>query len=299
MLLGVVLAACSGSASPAATQPRYQLYADNVSGPPITIQIGGRTVATVPCAGGAQLTAGADGVPALPWSLDVRRANGALLRHEELTASRFSNGFLMMLLQGRNLPPSRTSLLVRMDRLASWETKPVGALARVSEIEQETAFARLIDRHLDDACRLATVIFGGDRMEAEDAVQEAAVRAWRHFGDLRDEERFAAWFTRIVVNACRDRLRSQRVHVIDPAALDTAVPDHSRSIDETDALVQAIRALPADQRIVVALRYFDDCSLEEIAARTGERTGTVKSRLHYGLRALRAALDADAREVSR
>jgi len=187
-----------------------------------------------------------------------------------------------------------------MDRLAGWETKPVGALARVGEMQQETAFARLIDRHLDDACRLATVIFGGDRMEAEDAVQEAAVRAWRHFEDLRDEERFAAWFTRIVVNACRDRLRGRRVRAIDPADLDLrSVPDHSRAIDESDALVRAIRALPADQRIVVALRYFGDCSLEEIAARTGERTGTVKSRLHYGLRALRAALDADAREVSR
>ncbi len=103
VLLVVVLAACAGSASPAATQPRYQLYADNVSGPPITIQIGGRTIATVPCAGGAQLTAGASGVPALPWSLDVRRANGTLLRHEELTAARFSNGFLMMLLQGSDI----------------------------------------------------------------------------------------------------------------------------------------------------------------------------------------------------
>ena len=170
----------------------------------------------------------------------------------------------------------------------------------MGEAERETAFARLVDRHLDDACRLATVILGGDRMEAEDAVQEAAVRAWRHFGALRDEERFAAWFARIVVNACRDRLRSRRVRAIDPAALDTAaVPDRTATVDATDTLVRALRALPPDQRIVIALRYFGDCSLEEIAARTGERTGTVKSRLHYGLRALRATLDADAREVSR
>ncbi len=188
-----------------------------------------------------------------------------------------------------------------MHRIGAWETKPVGVLAGVmGEDERETVFARLVDRHLDDACRLATVILAGDRMEAEDAVQEAAVRAWRHFGDLHDEERFASWFTRIVVNACRDRLRARRLRPVNPAGFDPGtVPDHGTAVDETDALVRALRALPADQRIVVALRYFEDCSLEEIAARTGERPGTVKSRLHYGLRALRAALDADAREVSR
>jgi RNA polymerase sigma-70 factor, ECF subfamily len=188
-----------------------------------------------------------------------------------------------------------------MDRSAVWETEPVRAVAGVmGEIDQGTAFARLVDRHLDEAFRLATVIFGGDRMEAEDAVQEAAVRAWRHLGDLRDEERFASWFTRIVVNACRDRLRVRRLRAIDPVGLEQgAVPDHGTAVDETDALVRALQELPTDQRIVVALRYFEDCSLEEIATRTGERTGTVKSRLHYGLRALRAALDAEAREMSR
>lgn len=200
-----------------------------------------------------------------------------------------------------NLPGFADRHFARMDRIAAWETRHVRVRSVVmGEAEQETAFARLVDRHLDEACRLATVILGGDRMEAEDAVQEAAVRAWRHFADLRDEERFAAWFTRIVVNACRDRLRSQRVRATDPAVLDTAAtPDRTATVDATDTLVRALRALPPDQRIVVALRYFGDCSLEEIATRTGERTGTVKSRLHYGLRALRAALDADAREVSR
>ncbi|MGC8633881.1 MAG: sigma factor-like helix-turn-helix DNA-binding protein [Candidatus Limnocylindrales bacterium] len=59
------------------------------------------------------------------------------------------------------------------------------------------------------------------------------------------------------------------------------------------------RTLSPDHRAVVALRYLGDYSLDEIAARTGQRAGTVKNRLHYALRALRAALDAEAREVPR
>ena len=71
-------------------------------------------------------------------------------------------------------------------------------------------FGALTERHLDGAYRLATVILG-DSMEAEDAVHDAAIAAWRSWSSLRDPERFEAWFSRIVVNACRDRLRSRRL----------------------------------------------------------------------------------------
>lgn len=70
------------------------------------------------------------------------------------------------------------------------------------------AFRRLVDQHLDGAYRLAGVILN-DRIEAEDAVHEAAVAAWRGFADLRDPARFDAWFRRILVNECRDRLRDR------------------------------------------------------------------------------------------
>ncbi len=72
--------------------------------------------------------------------------------------------------------------------------------------ERATAFAGLADRHLARAYRLATVILGSEA-DAQDAVQDAAVAAWERFGDLRDRERFDAWFNRIPVNGCRDRLR--------------------------------------------------------------------------------------------
>ena len=177
----------------------------------------------------------------------------------------------------------------------------VGAQDRAAApADRDLAFARLADTHLDAACRLATVTFGGDRAEAEDAVQDAALRAWQHFDDLRDPASFEPWFTRIVVNACRDRIRARRLRPVTGVASDPGTtPDHAEALTGTDALVRALLTLSPEHRLVVALRYLGDYSLDEIAGRTGQRAGTVKSRLHYALRALHAALDAGAREVSR
>ncbi len=166
--------------------------------------------------------------------------------------------------------------------------------------DRDLSFARLADTQLDAACRLATVVLGGDRVEAEDAVQDAALRAWQHFDDLRDPARFEPWFTRIVVNACRDRIGARRLRPVTGVAPDPGTAsDHAEALTGIDALERALLTLPPEHRLVVALRYLGDYSLDEIAARTGQRAGTVKSRLHHALRALRAALDAEAREVSR
>ncbi len=162
--------------------------------------------------------------------------------------------------------------------------------------ERAAAFARLADGHLARGYRLASVILGSET-EAQDAVQDAAVMAWRHFGDLRSGARFDAWFDRILVNGCRDRLRKRgRVRLIDLAGMqEQAGPDGTGGLAERDALRRALAGLPPDQRLVVVLRFYGDLSLDEIAERTGERLGTVKSRLHYALEALRAAYDAAAR----
>lgn len=167
---------------------------------------------------------------------------------------------------------------------------------RVYARPREVAFARLADAHLARAYRLAALLLGSE-LDAQDAVQDAAAAAWRSFPDLRDVERFDAWFDRILVNACRDRLRHRgRVRQI---ALDSApepsVSDRADTIAERDALRAALAALPDQQRVVVVLRFFADLPLEEIADRTGERLGTVKSRLHYALESLRAAYEAAER----
>ncbi|HYO44756.1 MAG TPA: sigma-70 family RNA polymerase sigma factor [Candidatus Limnocylindrales bacterium] len=162
--------------------------------------------------------------------------------------------------------------------------------------ERADAFAGLADRHLAQAYRLASVILG-DEVEGQDAVGDAAVAAWEGFGSLRDRERFDAWFDRILVNGCRDRLRRRgRVRLIDiDGGPEPSTADGSGSVAERDALRGALAGLSPEQRVTVVLRYYGDLSLEEIAERTGERLGTVKSRLHYGLGALRAAYDAASR----
>jgi RNA polymerase sigma-70 factor (ECF subfamily) len=162
--------------------------------------------------------------------------------------------------------------------------------------ERDVAFAGLADRHLARAYRLAAVLLGSE-LEAQDAVQDAAVTAWERFGGLRDARRFDAWFDRILVNGCRDRLRRRgRVRLIDiDGAPEPASTDGSGSHAERDALRGALARLSAEQRVTVVLRYYADMSVEEIADRTGERIGTVKSRLHYGLQALRAAYEAASR----
>ena len=161
-------------------------------------------------------------------------------------------------------------------------------------------FAELMDRRvLDNAYRYATLILG-DRADAEDATHDAALTAWRHLGELRDPAKFEAWFGRIVVNACRDRLRARRRRPIqvelDP---ELSSPDANDGLARRDTLALAIRSLSADHREVVVLRFYADLTVDQVAARTGVGAGTVKSRLHYALRILRAAVDAEDEGRSR
>src|SRR5262245_66385292 len=74
--------------------------------------------------------------------------------------------------------------------------------------ERRVTFASLVTPELDAAYRLAGVILG-DRWLAEDATHDAVLQAWLRFGSLRDPERFPAWFGRILVNVCRDRIRER------------------------------------------------------------------------------------------
>src|SRR5258705_6609085 len=92
-------------------------------------------------------------------------------------------------------------------------------------------FAALMERHLDAAYGLAGVILG-DATEAEDVVHDAAIAAWRSRELLRDEGRFEAWFTRIVVNACRDRLRARSRHRVVQLRADVSGSDPGRALTD-------------------------------------------------------------------
>lgn len=153
-------------------------------------------------------------------------------------------------------------------------------------------FDELTQSRLDDAYRFAASILGQD-FEAEDAVHDAAVRAWMRWRDLRNPSAFDSWFNRILVNECRERLRRRarlpRTRVID---VDPVAPDHAQRAAQRDLIAEAIERLSPDHKIAIVLRYLEDLPTEEIARRTASRSGTVRSRLHYALREMRAACEA-------
>jgi len=158
--------------------------------------------------------------------------------------------------------------------------------------ERAAAFTRLAERHLDSAYRLARAILR-DPAEAQDATHDAYVQAWRKWATLRDRSRFEAWFDRILVNTCRNRLqRAARWQTKDISAeITLAARDPYRQALDRDVLGAALLRLSPDQRIVVGLRYYLDLPLDEIAVRLGIPVGTVQSRLHYALQRLHATID--------
>jgi RNA polymerase sigma-70 factor (ECF subfamily) len=137
---------------------------------------------------------------------------------------------------------------------------------------------------------------------AEDATQQALLNVWRDLPQLRDPARFDAWSYRLLVRACyaearRTRRWAPNLHLL-PADEPTAADGTSLVIDR-DQLERGFRRLSIDHRAVVVLHHYLDLPLETVAETLGVPLGTVRSRLHYAMRGLRAALDADARPAAR
>ena len=166
--------------------------------------------------------------------------------------------------------------------------------------ERAQAFRRLTDDHLDAAYRLARAILH-DATDAQDATHDAFEQAWRKWPGLRDHARFEPWFDRILVNICRDRLRYARRHPTDISAeVAMASGDQFAQSHDRDQLANAIAGLSPDHRVVIALRYYRDLPIDEIAERLDIPTGTVQSRIHYALKNLHASIDGvDAKGIIR
>ena len=136
---------------------------------------------------------------------------------------------------------------------------------------------------------------------AEDATQQALLSIWQDLPQLRDPARFEAWSYRLLVRACYAEARRNRswqpgLRLVDT---DTPMADSSASVADRDQLERGFRRLSIDHRAVVVLHHYLDFTLDEIAEALGVPVGTVRSRLHYAMRGLRAALDADARPTKR
>jgi RNA polymerase sigma-70 factor (ECF subfamily) len=171
------------------------------------------------------------------------------------------------------------------------------ALATTMQDEPTGAawFRALGTPELDRAYRLAGFLLG-DAAEAEDATQDALTRAWAQRSHLRDEASGQAWFDRILVNVCRDRMRRRRIVRWTPIAGSeaSAAADPFVGALARDAFLRAVAELDVDHRIVVVMRFAADLSIEAIAERLAIPAGTVKSRLHYALRDLRRSADVRA-----
>ena len=165
---------------------------------------------------------------------------------------------------------------------------------------REAAFMALADRHLDRAYRLARAILR-DPTEAQDAAHDALVQAWQRWETLRDPARFEAWFDRILVNTCRNRLRGRHGQATDISAeIALATGDHVSRTEDREVVGAAIAGLSPDHQIVVALRFYRDLTVDDIALRLGIPPGTVRSRLHYALRQLHDSIGAaDKTETGR
>ena len=162
----------------------------------------------------------------------------------------------------------------------------------------QDAFAAMVHLAAD---RLYAVAFRilRDADRAEDALQQALMDVWEDLPGLRDAERFDAWTYRLVVRASyrearRARRWTARVRPITPA--DGPVGgDHASGIVERDELEQGFRRLTPEHRAVLVLHYFVGLPVPEIAETLGIPAGTAGSRLHYAVRNLRAAFEADGR----
>jgi RNA polymerase sigma-70 factor (ECF subfamily) len=164
------------------------------------------------------------------------------------------------------------------------------------------AFRILVDRESAAVIRACHRVLG-DLHEAEDAAQEAFVTAFRSLAAWRGDGPFGAWITRIAVRIAVRRARRRReVSWIDPASTAAGIdvpggqdPAISSLRAERAAGVRsAVARLDEPYREVVALRFFGELSLDEIANQTGRPLGTVKTHLRRGLLRLRAAVEGGA-----
>jgi RNA polymerase sigma-70 factor (sigma-E family) len=147
--------------------------------------------------------------------------------------------------------------------------------------------------------RTAMLLVGQNRAEAEDLLQVALERAYRHWPRVIKSDEPERYVRRILANASADRWRriSRRAEYAMPAPNEAAaMPDRTSEIAERDYLLRALAALPHGQRAVLVLRYFDDLSEAQTADMLGCSVGTVKSQTARALGRLRADVVGTASE---
>ncbi|MFF4322915.1 RNA polymerase sigma factor [Streptomyces sp. NPDC001568] len=169
--------------------------------------------------------------------------------------------------------------------------------SRAAEGDEE-AFETLVRRHGPAMLRLATQ-FLGNRSEAEDAVQDAFVNAWRKLPEFRGDAGFGTWMHRIVTNRCLNTLRARRPITDIDAVPEQAAPEHQSSPERAaesqaavHALGKAMTLLSPEQRACWILREIETMPYETIAETVGISQEAVRARVFRARRCLTEAMDA-------
>ncbi|MBN1318390.1 MAG: sigma-70 family RNA polymerase sigma factor [Anaerolineales bacterium] len=155
------------------------------------------------------------------------------------------------------------------------------------------AFGELVRIHRE---RVINVVYRmcGDVNLAEDAAQEAFIRAWKHLPQYRPQAPFRSWLYRIASNAAVDMIRKEKETVdLDGQRLISPVKGPEATLEKTELsqrVQQAVLALPPASRLVLVLREYEGMSYQEIADTANIPLGTVMSRLNYARKVLRQSL---------
>jgi RNA polymerase sigma factor (sigma-70 family) len=179
------------------------------------------------------------------------------------------------------------------------EPEEIRLIAEAKSGDQR-AYAKLLTRHQALAFRAAYLITGS-AAEAEDATQEACMKAWLALGRFRPEAPFRPWLVQIAVNEARNRRRAAgrraglalrlNPSVTEPDAVPSAESE-ALAGEERAHLAAAVARLREDDQLIIAARYFLGLSEAETAIALGLRRGTVKSRLSRALGRLQHQLEA-------
>ncbi|HZK75026.1 MAG TPA: sigma-70 family RNA polymerase sigma factor [Clostridia bacterium] len=152
-----------------------------------------------------------------------------------------------------------------------------------------TDFDALIGPHLEAAYRTALAILGNPD-EANDAVQESAVKAWRKLNQLHEGKSARPWFLAIVANQCRSERRARWWSVIRLPQVESI--EHDPQTESAD-IDRALAKLPREDRLALFLHFYLDLPLEEVGAVLGLSAGGAKTRVYRAAKKLRPGLEMD------
>ena len=153
----------------------------------------------------------------------------------------------------------------------------------------QPSFERLIEPHIAVAYRLAAAMLN-DPAQAEDAVQEATLRAWRSIRQLRTSAQARSWFLAIVANRSRSMRGTRWWSVVRLPELFRSAPSPTEAVDRREDLASALARLTPDERAAVQLRFYEDMTSREVGAALGITATAARSRIHRALRRLRVDL---------